>query len=113
VVDEDKLFRRVRLSPRWLAAGRDEAKVCVTYGPSGAAFGYTFGHDPLARTIDVAIEGKGEVYLHVLLPRDARPTRVQWNGRTVPHAGKAVETSMYADARVRVGTKGTAVITYR
>jgi len=39
IVDEGKLFQSVRLSPRWLAAGRSEASVCVTYGASGASFG--------------------------------------------------------------------------
>jgi hypothetical protein len=113
VVDEEKLFRRVHLSPRWLAAGRDEASVCITYGPSGATFAYTFGHNPLARTVEVSIDGRGDVHLHVLLPRDAHPVRVQWNGRTVPHAAKAVEASMYVDVRVSVTKRGTAVITYR
>ena len=45
VVDDGRGFDQLTLSPRWAAAGVDEAEVAVGYAASGAGVGYSFRHD--------------------------------------------------------------------
>jgi len=110
IVDEHKLFQRVRLAPRWMAAGVNEAEVTVPYGPSGAAFSYRYAHDPAQRTIELWLGQKGELGLHLLLPRGARATTVKVNGRTIRHVNGNVEESPYVDAEIPVKQKNTTLL---
>lgn len=112
VVDTSKLYERVRLSPRWLAAGRNEAQVSVIYGPSGAGFEYTFIHDDSARTIELDVRGNSDVDLHLLLPGNARSAVVSINGKKVKSAVRRIESSPYVDASVRVKNKCKVVVSY-
>lgn len=112
IVDQHKLFQRVRLSPRWIAAGRDEAKAIVVYGPSGASFEYSYTHDPSARSITLNIEGNAEVDLHTLLPTGTRGSRVRVNNRQVKHKNQRMENSPYIDAAFPVKKKATVTIDY-
>lgn len=102
VVDLDILYRRVRLSPRWIAAGRNEARVSCAYGPSGASVGYTYEHRPGQRTFDLEISGQGTIHLHLLLPQASKATSVQVNGRKITFTNSRVETSRYVDASFSV-----------
>jgi len=86
VVDEQKLFQNVRLSPRWVAAGSGEARVCAAYGASGASFEYAYAHDEVKKTIDLELDGRAAVKLHLLLPNGSKPMRVNINGRKANHA---------------------------
>jgi hypothetical protein len=112
VVDEYKLFQNVRLSPRWVAARADEAKVCAAYGASGASFEYSYAHDGGKKTIDVELDGKATVNLHVLLPNGSRPTRVKINGRKTKHAFAQIEGSPYVDASLELKKKAIVQIAY-
>ncbi len=44
VQDKDKLFRRVRLCPKWLSAGVEKADVKIDYKSSGAYVKYAYSH---------------------------------------------------------------------
>ncbi len=112
IVDEESLFRSVRLSPRWVAAKADEVDVQATYAASGASFGYTFLHRPSSRSMEIDIRGSARVNLHVLLPKDTRAVRVLWNGRRMKHAQRQIGSSRYVDAAVELKRKGTFVIQY-
>lgn len=98
VVDLGILFRRLRLSPRWIAAGRNEARVSCAYGPSGTSVGYTYEHRPGERTFDLEISAQGTVNLHLLLPQGSKATSVRVDGRKVTFTNSRVETSRYVDA---------------
>jgi len=113
VVDQEALFRRVSLSPRWVAAGCGEAEVRVTYGPSGASCGYRFIHDLAGRTISLEMQGTGIVDLHLMLPPTASAAAVRWNGRTLRHRMTKVEKSVYVDACFNMRKKGALVVAYR
>jgi hypothetical protein len=113
VVDQRKLFQKVRLSPRWIAAGRNEASVCASYGASGASFEYSFGHEASTKTIEMDLRGKSSVQLHALLPRGAKATAVAINGKKIRFANNAVENSSYVDADVEVKKKAVVEIRYR
>jgi hypothetical protein len=113
IVDQHKLFERVRLSPRWLAAGRNEASACVSYGASGASFEYTYDHNESARTIELNLRGKASVQLHVLLPGGTKATSVSVNGRNAHFVNARVEQSSYVDAQTVVKKKSVITIHYR
>jgi hypothetical protein len=100
VVDTDRAFETVRVSPRWPAAGIDSASVTIRYPASGGYAAYDF-----VRTggeIAMRITGSGRsAACHVLLPGDAgRVLSVSADGREIPFAETSVESSRYADFTV-------------
>jgi hypothetical protein len=97
IVDRGKLYQNVRLSPRWLAAGRNEAHVSVVYGPSGAGFEYTFIHDDSAKTIQLNVLGNSEVDLHLLLPKGSKSAMASIDGKKAKSSVRRVEASPYVD----------------
>jgi len=112
VVDEHKLFQRVRLSPRWIAAGRDEATVHCAYGASRAFFEYSYAHNPDARTIQLELQGNAAVDLHLLLPRGTKATKVRVNGKAVKHKNVRIEKSAYVDTRFAIKKKSDLLVEY-
>lgn len=102
IVDTHKGFARVRLSPRWQAAGQEEAEVRAVYGASGASFGYHYRHHVAQSMITLAVEGKAEILLHLLLPAGSRMKSVHVNGRAVPARAMKIENSVYADAAMNL-----------
>jgi hypothetical protein len=112
IVDQHKLFQRVQLSPRWIAAGRNEVGMCVTYGPSGSFFEYSFTHDRDSRQVELSLSGNAVVDLHLLLPNDTRAKSVSINGRKTKHKNSRVEQSSYVDARVPLRKKASVHVVY-
>jgi hypothetical protein len=104
--DLDRLYRTIRLSPRWIAAGCREVEASVSYAASGAGLAYSYVHRPEHRTIALEIRGRSEVALHLQLPAGTRVAALRVNGRPVRTRNVRVEQSVYADARVTV--RGTA-----
>jgi hypothetical protein len=113
IVDEGKLFRRVRLSPRWIAAQRNEATVCAVYGASGASFEYSFGHNESAKTIELNLKGNTAATLHVLLPRGTRSTSVTIGKEKLQFRNAKIEESSYVDATVDVKKNTVVLIHYQ
>jgi len=112
VVDASSLFRHVRLSPRWAAAGCDDAALGVSYAASGAGFSYEYAHDASARRIALVIRGRSDVSLHLLLPPGARARALRVQGKSVPATNVRVEESPYVDARFRLNGRAEVTITY-
>jgi len=101
VTDHDAGFARVRLAPRWLAAGVEDAEVRVSYAASGAGLSYGFRLE--GGGIRLEIEGtKAAVDGHVLLPPGARAARVEVGGADMAFREVEVEESVYVDFRVQV-----------
>ena len=113
VVDQHKLFQKVHLSPRWIAAGRSEASVSTCYGASGEGFEYSFGHNDSAKAIELELHGKSSIHLHQLLPRGTKTTSVTINGKKSRFINKNVEQSSYVDADVELKKKAIIEIRYR
>lgn len=65
VQDKDKLFRRVRLCPKWLSAGVDKAEVKIDYKSSGAYVRYDYSHTHDKLTINLSGSYK---YIQLSLP---------------------------------------------
>ncbi|HTY36121.1 MAG TPA: hypothetical protein VMH23_03365 [Bacteroidota bacterium] len=111
VVDRHKLYEQVSLSPRWIAAGRDEAQVCAAYGASGASFEYSFAHSESSKTIELQLKGTSSTHLHVLLPRGTKAVAATVNGKKMRFANSSVEESSYVDADLALKKK--AVVEFR
>jgi hypothetical protein len=112
VVDEHKLFQKVRLSPRWVAAGRSEVKATVSYGASGAAFEYTYAHHESKRIIELELIGNALTHLHLLLPAGAKAAGVAVNGKKIRFTNNKVEKSPYVDADIELKKKAIVAIDY-
>jgi hypothetical protein len=112
IVDTNKLYTSVELSPRWIAAGEDEADVRSVYGASGASIGYRYAHDKSRKTIELEIEGKANVALHLLLPDNAKATGVRVNGRKIAFRNKMVEQSPYVAGNFRLNKKADVRVDY-
>jgi hypothetical protein len=100
VEDEHRLFERIRLSPRWEAAGVAEAAVDLAYACSSSGFGYRYRRSDDA----VALEFTGdtaEITCHVLLPGGSEATSVRQGDSELEFAGVTVEESHYVDFTVR------------
>jgi len=75
--DDAVLFREVTISPRFVAAGIDQADVCARYGASGAYIAMKYEHDPASRTITLQLSGAPQkAHLRILLPPNTRTARV-------------------------------------
>ena len=77
IVDNAATFSDVTISPRFLAAGIDEAKVCARYGPSAAYTAMHYMHSPGQRTISLKLAGVSQkTRLRVLLPESVNQARL-------------------------------------
>ncbi len=96
VDDLGRGFDEVRLSPRWPAAGVQEAEVRLCYEASGAVFAYDYRAGD--EGIRITAEHRGSnVSLHVLLPEGARVGAVRVAGRDTPFRLREVRESPYVD----------------
>ncbi len=114
VVDKDKLLRSVELSPRWLAAGKDNVSISVGYPASGKYVSYSFRHEPDEKRIRLTVSGDPESYIiRVLLPQNSRLSNFSVDGRTVKAITEKVEVSVYAVAEIGRSGKHQVTVTYR
>jgi hypothetical protein len=97
IEDRFKLFKNVKLSPRWLSAEIDSAEVQFHYASSGAGFGYEFKFDGEKITLNVISTDLSRVDFHILLPDDAKARSVKINGRAIDFRNLKIEDSRYVD----------------
>lgn len=112
IVDEHKLFQRVRLSPRWVAAGCNEVSVGCAYGASQTGIEYDFFLRREQKEIELRIRGKTEVALHLLLPMGTSARAATMNGRPCKFTRSKVENSPYVDATFAVKKETNVLIHY-
>ena len=114
VQDQATAFRRVRLSPRWLAAGVDAARVTVRYPASRGYLTYRYHHDALARCVEITLTGSGDSGdLRVLLPGGTRGVRrAMIDGKLVVADTERVEESFYATLAVPLGKPAVVRVDY-
>jgi len=101
VEDRLKLFKSIRLSPRWLAAGVDRAEVQVSYRSSDDVIHYTFQHEEGHVRLDV-LSPLSEVAFHVLMPRNSAADSVYIDGKDVEYTNVQVEKSCYVDFKANI-----------
>jgi hypothetical protein len=114
VVDEGVAFDRVRLAPRWAAAGVREVTAHVTYPASEGYVSYRYRHRPRDRAIALVVAGNGKTaHVAVLLPEEAaRVSEVRVDGAAHAFAAKSVRQSRYAVLDVDLGPARRIEITY-
>ena len=101
IEDKQKGFRRVKLSPRWHAAGIDRAEVRVKYEASGASFGYLSERKEDGILMDVVCEDS-DVWFHVLIPEDMEVKKITIDERTVDFEKVIIEKSKYINFNERI-----------
>jgi hypothetical protein len=107
VVDKSNLFKEVEVSPRWLAAGKDQAEVNIAYKPTGKKVSYKYVHDVPAKKIKLTMSGDmKKSTIRILLPPKYREGKAFINGKS--HASKVekINASYYL---VMNNVKGSAV----
>ena len=99
VVDGGVAYDQVNLSPRWIAAGVEQAETVVGYPASGGYVAYRYCYDPQKLQIEITLTGSGEVCnCHVLLPETIRNvSKVKVGEEMVPFTLRKVEQSRYVD----------------
>jgi hypothetical protein len=102
IEDRDFCFRKVRLSPRWIAAGLHRAEVGVEYAASGAGFAYRFIREGRILTLVLMSPAGSEVEGHLLLPARVTPERLDIDGRAAAFRLSEAGRSRYCDFNVRV-----------
>jgi hypothetical protein len=96
IVDRGRCFDVTSISPRWLAAGVEEAEAQVGYAASGLGVGYAFRLRPDG--IDLEIEGDArQVACHALLPAGAEVASVRAGSRELAFGHSSIESSRYVD----------------
>jgi hypothetical protein len=96
VVDLASRYARTRISPRWLAAGVEQADVRVGYECSETGIEYHFALDGDRIRLDVEAPCS-DILAHVLLPHGTKVTAVTKDGSEIPHRCVTVESSPYVD----------------
>ena len=109
VVDHLKLFRKVTLAPRWLAAQVAEARVRLQYPASKGAFAYEFHFDSDQISLHVETD-KAAVHFHVLLPEGADVQKVVIDRVKSDFDMVKVENSKYVDFHAKIKGKSQVKI---
>ena len=107
VEDLSRGFRDVRLSPRWPAAGVEEAEVTVGYECSDSAFGYSYHQAGGTMELEV-MASESMVRFHLLLPEGAKVAYVMLGGQYAAFQTAKVQQSRYVDFIAKV-LEGTSV----
>jgi hypothetical protein len=110
--DELKLMKKIRLSPRWYAAGVSRAEIGIGYRASGAGIRYTYALNNYS--LDMDLQCWSEIDFHVLIPSDQRVSEVKVNGSSYEFQIETIGQSRYVNfsagiedhAFIRINFKG-------
>jgi hypothetical protein len=125
IEDMFKRFEKVRISPRWLAAGVTEAQVRVEYPQCTGAQGHkgtgAQGHEGTGaqghkgtggyvgyeyscseERVELTVEGNAEAEFHVLVGEESRVQEVVMEGVPVSFEVEMVEQSRYVNFSVKI-----------
>ena len=109
VEDQFKLYEKVRLSPRWVAAGVPAADVKVGYAVSDASFRYVYKQN--TDQIDIEIMSpETEVEAHVLLPERSIAKSVNCDGKNESFQNIKIRQSNYVDFTIKVVNRNSVKI---
>ncbi|MGI6566560.1 MAG: hypothetical protein ACOX3I_04415 [Limnochordia bacterium] len=116
VVDLAERMQRVKIAPRWDAAGVKRAEVKVRYGAVPVYTAYRWEHNPEEHqyTIQFASQAR-EVELQLLLPENRSVADVYYNGQLLESDAyeiASVEDSVYLKLSICAGN-GTVQFNYR
>jgi hypothetical protein len=101
IEDQDKLFQKVKVSPRWIAAGVEEAEVHAAYASSRSGFKYGYRVEDTQILLSIRA-GRSDACFHVLLPKDARVETVVSGNKKIDFVNSHVRESHYVDFHLEV-----------
>ncbi|MBC8112089.1 MAG: hypothetical protein H7Y04_13605, partial [Verrucomicrobia bacterium] len=111
VVDKDKLFENTEISPRWLAAGINQADITVAYGASQKSVSYQFQH--LNRTLKLTLTGNAKNYtVRIFLPKGIQAGKLTVNGKNMSGTVEKIRESYYLVAENINGGKQEIEVKY-
>lgn len=101
VEDKLKQFQRAKISPRWVAADVQEAKVQICYENTGSTLGYVYklGNNEMILQVNAS---SSEIDFHVLLPKNYSVKSVSVDGKEINFEYYKIEKSLYADFHEKV-----------
>jgi hypothetical protein len=110
IEDRLKLFEKLRLSPRWLAAGITEAEIGVGYQVSGIGIRYKYNYTKEELVIN--LECHSEVDFHVLLEPGDQVKNLQINHVNTAFQLELVEQSRYINFIGKIDDRAEIRITF-
>ncbi len=109
IEDKQKLFHKCRISPRWHAAGINEAEVHVCYESSGVGISYSIRYSK--DQIHLAIQAdESTCQFHILLPGKLTAQSVAIDGQKVPFTHHKIRSSGYIDFEHIIRDKSSVFI---
>ncbi|MFW6123957.1 MAG: hypothetical protein ACOC5G_01935 [Acidobacteriota bacterium] len=99
VQDQTKIFKKIKIAPRWDAAGVRKAEVRVEYAASGKYVGYTYNQKK--ENVELNVEcPQSDLFFHVLLPDKSKVKSVSADGKQISFREEITEKSRYADFKM-------------
>jgi len=111
IEDRLKRFEKVRLSPRWLAAGVSEAEIGVSYQASGVGIRYKYKRNK--NTLEIDLECKADVEFHVLIGQEDKVNRLMVNGLLTEYQIEKIEQSQYINFSARIEARADIRINFK
>ena len=97
VLDRGVAFDHLELSPRWMAAGENEARAAVVYPRSGGYVSYRYRYEPEQETLRLDFATCADTTrLRLLLPGSGHGEALELDGRPCEYEEEIIETSRYA-----------------
>ncbi|MFO7617763.1 MAG: hypothetical protein R6V75_10985 [Bacteroidales bacterium] len=110
VSDLSCLYRKIRLSPRWLAAGIDQAAVEIGYPASGAGIRYEYLRKD--NQLNIKLSGPAEANCHILVGASDRVAEVLLEQEPVEYSTEWVEQSHYVNFSVQTADQALIRINF-
>jgi hypothetical protein len=114
IKDEEVVYNRVKVSPRWTAAGIDSVNVTARYAASNGYAAYQYLHNKSSKVIKLVFTGSGnKADFHVLLPEGiATVKEVKSGNQHVPFTISKIEQSVYVDFPIDMPVPTEILIQY-
>lgn len=114
VVDKGRLFNKIELSPRWIAAGVDSVNVNLRYPAGGGSVRYSYLHGRIEKRLRVKVSGDvTECFLSLLIPPGVEPLKLEINGKRVKFQKKRIRESVYVEHLITNARGADIVLSYR
>jgi hypothetical protein len=97
IVDKGKNFEEVVISPRWIAAGKNDVTITISYGTSKKSISYHFQHSAAKRSVSLSLSGDHELAsIRLLLPEKTNKASAMLNNKMVAVTLETIASSQYA-----------------
>jgi hypothetical protein len=109
IEDDRKLFQKCCISPRWHAAGINEAEVGVCYESSDADIRYSISYEKDRIHMGVQTAGT-DCRFHILLPENVMAKSVSVDGQNAAFINQKIRNTNYVDLDHRIEDKASLII---